>query len=142
MASFIMALGISTSIIAMQSGFRQIDVARGTTLAAQILQSELERLRLLPWSKPGGGIDSILELQASETFDGASNFSSSTDIVGHFSVKRTVWDDSDTARAGLVRNIKVEVKWKSYDGRSHVRSFTTIYAKNGLYDYYYSTAHP
>ena len=31
MASFIMAFGLATSIIVMQSGYMQVDLARGTT---------------------------------------------------------------------------------------------------------------
>src|ERR1044071_4324040 len=50
MATFVMGFGIATAIVAMQSGFKTIDVARGTTIASQILQSEMERLRLLSWT--------------------------------------------------------------------------------------------
>ena len=42
MASFVMAFGIATSIIAMQAGFKQIDLARGPLSARpQLLGSEL-----------------------------------------------------------------------------------------------------
>lgn len=141
MAAFVLALGIATSIIAMQSGFKQIDVARGTTLAAQIIQSEMERLRMMPWSKTStSAVDSIAELPATETFDGATYFSSSADVVGKYTITRTVADD--TARPGEARNITVAVRWRSYDNRWHQRSFTALYAKNGLYDYYYTIAHP
>ena len=50
MSTFVLALGIATSIIAMQSGYKQIDLARGTTLAAQIMASEMERIRLMSWT--------------------------------------------------------------------------------------------
>lgn len=141
MASFVLAFGIASSIIAMQSGFKQIDVARGTTLAAQIIQSEMERLRMMPWSKLSTvEVDSIAELPASETFDGATYFSASSDISGRYTITRTVTDDPD--RPGEARNITVSVRWRSYDNRWHQRSFTALYAKNGLYDYYYTIAHP
>lgn len=141
MAAFVMALGIATSIVAMQSGFKQIDVARGTTLASQIIQSEMERLRMMPWSKTDtSAVDSIAELPETETFDGATYFTSSADVVGRYEITRRVADDPD--RTGEARNITVSVRWQSYDNRWHQRSFTALYVRNGLYDYYYTVAHP
>lgn len=133
MASFIMAFGIATSIIAMQSGYKHIDLARGTTLASQIIQSEMERLRMMSWTM-------INALPATETFDGASFFSEHADIEGIYTITRTVADDS--TRPGEVKNINISVRWRTYDLRWHQRSFNAIYAKNGLYDYYYTVAHP
>lgn len=140
MASFVMAFSISSAIITLQSGFKAIDVARGTTLAAQIIQSEMERLRMMPWNNTGTvAVDSIAELPDTETFDGATYFSSSTDVVGRYTITRAVEDDA--ARPGEARNITVTVRWQSYDGRWHQRSFTALYCKNGLYDFYYTLAH-
>jgi len=132
MATFIMSLGISTSIIAMQACFKQVDLARGTTLASQIIQSEMERIRLMSWTK-------VAALPASETFDGTSFFSTSA-AAASYQVTRTVVDDA--TRPGEVKNISVAVSWQTSDGRSHQRTFTAIYAKNGLYDYYYTLARP
>lgn len=133
MASFIMAFGIATSIIAMQSGYKSIDLARGSTLAAQILQSEMERLRMMSWT-------SINALPSTSTFDGASYFSSNPDVVGKYTITRTV--TADSTRPTEVKNITVQVRWQTYDLRWHQRSFQALYAKNGLYDYYYTIAHP
>lgn len=141
-ATFVMALGIATSVIAMQAGFKQIDVARGTTLASQIIQSEMERLRMMPWSKtsPVDVVDSIIELPASETFDGTAFFSANPDLAGRYEITRSA--APDTARPTEVMNITVRVRWQSYDLRWHQRSFKSTYCKNGLYDYYYTVAHP
>lgn len=133
MASFIMAFGLATSIIVMQAGYKSIDIARGSTLAAQIIQSELERLRMMSWTGING-------LPATATFDGAANFSSSTDVAGKYTITRTV--TADTTRPTEMKNITVSVRWQSYDLRWHQRSFSALYAKNGLYDYYYTIAHP
>lgn len=134
MASFVMAFGIATSIIAMQSGFKQIDLARGTTLAAQIIQSETERLRMMSWT-------SIYAMAGTTTtFDGATNFSSAPDVVGKYTVTRTVTPDA--TRPTEVMVITVSVRWQGYDGRWHQRSFDSLYAQNGLYDYFYTVAHP
>jgi Tfp pilus assembly protein PilV len=133
MATFVMALGIATSIVAIQSGFRHLDLARGSTLASQILQSEMERLRLMSW----GGITA---LPLTQTFDGGTFFSSSSDVVGRYAVTRKCVPDS--TRPTEVMDISISVAWNTYDGRPHVRSFNSIYTKHGLYDYYYTVAHP
>lgn len=140
-ATFVMSLVIGTSLIALQTGFRYVDVARGDTLASQIMQSEIERLRLMAWSKtsPSGVVDSITELPASETVDLSTMFSTNPALASRFAVTRTV--ETDPSRAD-VRYITVSVTWSSSDGMSHTRSFTTMYAKNGLYDYYYTLANP
>lgn len=139
LAAFVMALGISSSIIALQWGFRFLDVARGTTLASQIMQSEIERLRLWPWEKtsPSSVIDSIVELPASEEVPLAGMFSASAALEERFTVTRTVTTDATRAD---VRFITVAVTWTTSDGQSHTRSSTTMYARNGLYDYYYTLA--
>lgn len=117
----------------MQSGFRHLDLARGTTLASQIIQSEMERIRLMSWS-------GVSALPATETFDGATNFTSSSRISGKFSVTRT--RTADASRPTEAVNIGLSVTWSTYDGRSHTRSMNSTYVKNGLYDYYYTIAHP
>src|SRR3954471_12782851 len=77
-AAGVLALVLSTSIITLQSGFRTLDVARGTTLASQILQSEMERLRMKSWTD-------INAMPASETIDGATFFTTNSDVAGKFS---------------------------------------------------------
>jgi Tfp pilus assembly protein PilV len=133
MATFVLGFGIATAIVAMQSGFRHLDLARGTTLASQIMQSEMERLRMMSWT-------TVSALPATATFDGGTFFSSSSDIVGKYTVTRT--SIAEVTRPTEVMNLSVSVRWQTYDGRSHSRSLTGVYAKNGLYDYYYTVAHP
>jgi Tfp pilus assembly protein PilV len=132
---FVMALGISTSIIAMQAAFKQMDLARGTTIAAQILQSEMERLRMMSWTS----LSTLETTYPTQTYDGATNFTTNSSVVGKYSVTRTIGDDPANSE---IKNINVSVTWSTYDGRSHTRAFSAIYAKNGLYDYYYTLAHP
>ncbi len=139
-AGAVMALGIATSIIAMQSSFKTIDVARDTTLASQILQSEMERLRLMAWNNPTTtAVDSICELPEKEEVSLSSMFSSSAAVAARFRVVRTV--EIDSSRPTDVRYITIYVQWRTADGRTQQRSFRSMYAKNGLYDYYYTLAH-
>ncbi len=132
-STLVLAFGITTSLVAMQMGFRNIDLARGTTIAAQIIQSEMERLRMMSYT-------TISALPSSQTFDGATYFSSASQIANKFSITRTVTDDA--TYGSDVKNITVSVTWNTIDGRPHTRRFTALYARNGLYDYYYTIAHP
>jgi hypothetical protein len=148
MATFVMAFGIATSIVAMQSGFKTIDVARGTTIASQILQSEMERLRLMSWTNMttlSTATDTVAPFPTGspagiEMFDGATYFSTNPDVAGKYTITRTV--AADSTRPSDVYNITISVRWQSFDGRWHTRSFRSMYAKNGLYDYYYTLARP
>ena len=126
-----MAFALATAVIALQSGFKTLDVARGTTLASQIAQSEIERLRLMSWSE-------ISALPASGSVDLTTIFTTDPALAARFTVIRTVTDASGTS--GDMKEISLDISWKSYDGRTHTRTFRTRYARNGLYDYYYTLA--
>ena len=148
MATAVMAMGIATSIIAMQQGFKFLDVARGTTLASQIIQSEIERIRMMSWTSVSAlatATDTTAPVPSGspagvEMFDGATYFSSSSAIQGDYTITRTTTLDS--TRSTEVALITISVQWRTYDGRSQTRSFQMKYMKNGLYDYYYTLARP
>ena len=131
MATMVMAFGIATAIIALQSGFKTLDVARTTTLASQILQSEMERLRLMSWGQ-------VNALDPSETVDLSTVFASEPAVADRFTLVRNIADV--TGMVGEVVQITLVVSWDSVDGRPLSRTFQTVYAKNGLYDYYYTLA--
>jgi prepilin-type N-terminal cleavage/methylation domain-containing protein len=132
MATFVMGLGIATSIVAMQSGFRHLDLARGTTIASQIIQSEMERIRMMSWTK-------VSELPPTHSFDGGDFFSGNSKVRDKYTVTRTC--TPDPARPLDIMNLSISVRWQTYDGRWHTRSFSALYARNGLYDYLYTIAH-
>ena len=133
LAAAVMALGISTAITAMQTAFRFLDVARDTTLASQILQSEIERIRMMSWG-------AVTALPSEATVNLGTMFTADTNLAARFTVTRRV--AQDLSRPGDVRLITLSVAWISYDGRSHSRRFQTKYVRNGLYDYYYTLARP
>lgn len=138
MAATVMVLGIVTSLTTLQFGMRSVDTARNMTLASQILQSELEILRLQNWAQ-------ISALPASATVDPATSISSGSSttldtmlnaIAGRFTCTRTVAAISGRADIKL---ITLDVSWLGVDGRSHTVTYQTRYAKNGLSDYFYVT---
>jgi hypothetical protein len=157
-STFVMIFGICSAIIVLQSGFKALDASRNTTLASQIMQSEMERIRLLPWSTTtpmlnAGGQPvitpagqpiykpSIASLPATETIDLRNIFpaGATTDrLISRFTVTRTTSDVP--GQVGEVKLITIQVTWTGLDGTPHTRVSSTQYAKDGLYDYYYTKA--
>lgn len=133
MSTFIMAMALSTSILTMMGGFRSIDVARNITLASQVLQSEMERLRLMSWSD-------IAALSTSETVDLSTVFTSDAALAARYQLVRQVTDVS--GKVGEMKQITLAVTWTNSSGLPLSRQFTTYYTKDGLYDYYYTLARP
>ncbi|MCU0791711.1 MAG: hypothetical protein MUE42_02400 [Opitutaceae bacterium] len=146
MATFVMIFGISSCIIVLQGGFRAIDTARNTTLAAQIMQSEMERIRLLPWDTAsrdatGNLKPAVIRLPASERIRLPSIFPSgatTSQLDNRFTIIRTVADTPN--RNGEMKTITITITWTGIDGSRHNRTSSTEYSKNGLYDYYYTKA--
>lgn len=150
MATFVMLFGICSSIIVLQSGFKALDNSRSTTLAAQVIQSELERIRLLPWDtsteitlpdgttvlKPAvSRLPARTEVDPSEFFPAGSGVAQAID---RFTVVRT--STAVAGRADAMRTITVTVTWTGMDGVVRSRRSSTQYTKHGLYDYYYTRA--
>lgn len=136
LAALVMALGIATSLTALQFGLRATDTARSMTLASQIMQSEIEILRLQNWAQ-------ICALPASAAVDPATTISSGSGtnldntlnrIASRFTVRRTIADISGRAD---IKVITLNVRWTGIDGRTHSLAFQTRYAKDGLADYFY-----
>jgi len=133
-AAFVMAVTISGAIVVLQTGFKSLDNARNTTLSAQIIQSEMERIRLLNWTN-------VNALPASDGITLTDIFPSDTltDTMAHrFTAIRTTADVA--GKVGEMKSITITVTWTGVDGITHTRSSTGYYCKDGLYDYYYTLA--
>lgn len=138
-ASFVLVFAISSAILVMQSGFRALDTARKTTLAAQIMQSEMERIRMLSWNR-------VLALadEGAAPIDLRGIFPQNTDLEKRvlsqmekiFTPTRTVTPLA--AFSNEIVEIRVTISWKGIDGVAHNRSSATRYSKDGLYAYYYT----
>ena len=130
LASIVMAFSIATSISTLQRGFRSVDSARNISLAAQIMQSEMERIRLRDWTT----VNAYEAGPTTLTVD--SVFTSTTSIGTRFALTRTT-----AAVSGLtdVKEITLTVTWTGIDGRVSTRSYSTYYGRYGLYDYFYNT---
>jgi Tfp pilus assembly protein PilV len=127
LAAAVMALALTTSITTMQRGFLSLDTARNLTIAGQIMQSEFEKMRMQPWS-------TIDAYGSSDPVTIDSSFTSNAFIGTRFTLTR----NATLIRTGL-KQITLTITWKSYDGRSLSRSYTSYYGQNGLYDYFYNS---
>lgn len=122
MGALVLVLVFFSTFNVIQSGFEMVDVSRNTGLAGQILQSEIEDIRLKNWaSLPADGTTNIT---LPEAFNSVS---------GRFTATRTVTSvDAD------MKKVSVQVTWTAYTGRTHTRRYETYYTKGGLNDYYVS----
>lgn len=139
-ATFVMLFSISSAILVMQSGFRSLDTARKTTLAAQIMQSEMERMRMLSWSR----VQALITVEPA-TIDLDSIFPKNTagEIKILEEMKRSFVTRQRTAgylsgSGDEIIEIGIKIAWRGIDGVAHERTSSTRYCKNGLYNYYYT----
>lgn len=126
MAVIVLALALTTSLTAMQRAFLQFDTARNLEIAANILQCEMEKQRLMSWT-------AINNAGYVPVIDGS--FARNPAIGGRFTLSRTV--TARPARSNQMVQITLTVRWRGYDGRNLSRSYTTYYTEGGLYEYLY-----
>jgi Tfp pilus assembly protein PilV len=143
MSAFVLAFGIVTSITALQYGMRQVDTARSMTLAGQIMQSEMEILRLQNWAQivalqtaqSPSTSPSAIDIAASITSGNSTPLDATlTTIANRFTCTRLV---EDVTGQPNMKRITLNVGWSGVDGRPHSLAFQMRYAKNGLSDYFY-----
>ena len=125
-AACIMVFGIAASLLTVQRGYQALDAARHTTYASQVMQSELERLRLKSWAQMQALQDS------GETDVSVAGLNGTS---GSFRCSRIIRDLKED-----MKEIALVSSWTGYDGRAHTLRYITRYSRSGLYDYFY-TAH-
>jgi len=123
MAVCVLALALTTSLAAMQRAFLQFDTARNLGIAANILQCEMEKQRLLTWAEVNNaGYAPVID----------PSFARNPAIGGRFTLSRAV-----AVRSTQSVQITLTVSWRGYDGRNLSRSYTTYYTQGGLHEYFY-----
>jgi Tfp pilus assembly protein PilV len=127
MATMIMALVLSTSITTLQRAFISLGNARDLNMASQMLQSEMEKMRLADW----GTISAFPSSATQIALDPA--FTSNPFIGNRFTLSRTVTDPKTDTRV-----ISLRVRWIGADRRTLSRNLSMRYSRDGLYDYFYS----
>lgn len=121
----IMVIGIvvGSTVVAMRSGFNMIQLARDNTMAAQIMQSEMENLRLMNWDQLG-------QLPEEEEFEVDTQLDAN--IAARYDRIRRV----ALVRDGM-REVELVVEWNTVSGSRHTRTYRTLFSQEGLNDYYY-----
>lgn len=133
LAAFILAMAIVTSITTMQRAFLSIDTARNMTLAGQIMQHELEKVRLKDWTTVSAYTDDN-DLTIDSLFTENTYISNLVANRG-LRLSRTV----STPETDIVQ-LTYTVTWRNYDGRELSRSYVTYYARYGMYDFFYNSS--
>jgi Tfp pilus assembly protein PilV len=156
----VMALAISSSLIVLQQGMRAIDNARYYTLAGQILQSQIEKLRLLTWQQlvldtTNGPFTTVTTKSyyispTSSWFAPDVATAASAAQLNNFKVSgagnrclqtialpSTV--DGATTFDATMRILTLTATWTGSDGRTHSLSYTTRYGRYGLSDFFWTS---
>lgn len=122
-ASLVLVFGIVTAITAMQRGIQAMDRSRQLALATQVLQSEMETLRLKNWEQ--------LETVQS---DGAAQSFQPDSAAGSRAAAMT-WTRTITTLKADMKEITLTAEWRGSDGRPQSARLVTRYARHGLNDY-------
>lgn len=125
----LIAMVLFTMVIAggfagISRGFQLVDASRSYTRSSQMLQSELELLRTLPWATFSALSDAELTEKFQEQID--SQF-------GAASYQATVETSLD---GGDLMKVKVTVEWSGRTGRVQALSYITFFTEGGVNDYY------
>lgn len=127
MAVMVLAIAITTGLAAMQRAFLQLDTARNLQIAGGILQGEMEKERLLPWA-------TVSDAAYQPAIDAA--LLKNAAVAGRFTLSRTLAIVAD--RDGQLVQVTLTVKWRTFDGRTAARTYTTFFCQDGLYNWVYS----
>jgi hypothetical protein len=118
---------------------RMIDTARYTTLAGQILQSQMEKIRMLNWAQltdPTYGPINFSTFTPDVTSVATAHINNFTaaGMPGRFA--QTITTPASPFNTQM-KIITLTATWKGMDGRLHSLSYTTRYVQNGLSDFFY-----
>lgn len=139
MAAAVMALSISSSLLVMSRGFAALDSARCISYASQIMQSELEKMRLTHWGDGTGGAGSGTTGVSAypttvTTLPIDPSFTNAGDVGSRMTLTR-VAANAPGHTSGMIA-VTLRITWTTYDQRTLSRSYTTYYGQNGLYDFF------
>ena len=140
-AATVLVLAITSSLLVVQQGMRALDTARYTTLAGQILQSQMEKLRLLTWTQLTNATSGPV---AYTTFT-PDLTSAATAQINRFTAGGVAGKCSQSIVSApspfdtTMKIITLTAQWKGIDGTAHTLSYVTYYGKSGISDFFYTT---
>ena len=122
-AMVLFTMVIAGGLIGLSRGFELVDTSRNYTRSSQVLQSELELLRTLPW----------------DTFTTVSADDLSTTFQAQIDSQFNVDDYVGTITTDLtdsLMKVTVTVAWAGRSGRVYTLSYITYFTEGGVNDYY------
>ncbi len=128
MAVLVLGTVVASTLMALRMGFNSIQLARDNTMAAQILQSEMENLRMMSWGE-------LEALPVEDQFQIGADFDPA--IANRYRATRQVTPDPN--RPGM-KAVVLEIEWTTIGGAEHRRVYRTLFSQEGLNDYYYVVA--
>ena len=129
LVEIIVALTIFTMVIAggllgISRGFELVATSRNFTRSSQVLQSELELLRTLPWST----FNALNDDELTDQFQ--AQIISQFDRGSYTGSVKTVLTGDD------FMEVTVTVEWKLKSDRIYSLSYITYFTEGGVNDYY------
>ncbi len=124
-ASVILSMVFASAFSVVGQGYNIIENARDNARAAQILQSEMENIRILKWAD-------IVDLGETSTFYPATQFSE--EFGSRYTCRRSITSRNSRTDQKVCR---LGVMWTDNKGISHTRQYFTYITENGLNDYIY-----
>ena len=118
----IFAIVIASGFACLKSGLGLIENARHHTRSAQIMQSEIERIRSLPWN------DVIVLTDDTDVALGTEFSGTTYDL---YTMQREV-EEGDSVDE---RVVTLEGDGTDISGRFHARAYTSQYTRGGREDY-------
>lgn len=132
LAATVLALTLVGMIQVVESGSEMLDLSRKQTIAAQMLQDEIDQLRLLTWNTVLSLPTSTTNISTDSTF---TNFSAQIGGNFPFTGTRTIVVLEPTppsANPTLLVQVTYTITWTGVTGHTYTRSSTTYVGKNGL----------
>ncbi|MBL9214650.1 MAG: prepilin-type N-terminal cleavage/methylation domain-containing protein [Opitutaceae bacterium] len=119
-AATVLLFAVVTAITVSQRGLQALDTARHLSGASQLMQSEMERLRMMSWA----------QLQALQQ---SGDTRVAHEHAGRYTCSREITD----VRPDM-KQITLIAVWRGYDAREHTARLITRYGRSGLNDYFYT----
>lgn len=122
MAGMVFMLAIIGSLGVVKHGLLALDSARRLPVASQVMQSELERLRLSDWGLLSGLAEKEeLDLRRSRAPEG---------------MRLKCVREVRTVKDGLLE-VTLTATWGGVDGRDQIARMRTQFSRTGSHDHYY-----
>lgn len=121
----VFSMVISGGLLGISRGFQLVDTSRNYTRSSQVLQSELELLRTLPWLT----FTALSDVELTQKFQ--------VQITSQFNQGDYTGSVETDLAGGDLMEVTVTVEWTDdRTNRTHSLSYITYFTEGGVNDYY------